>query len=91
MDNDKRIAARNYFKECELTYDDITESDIAVLVLLLNKNIKKACRENRMSCNTMHMSKRIDIKKKSNGVIKSAYTFINSHYFNLTREKSATF
>lgn len=34
--------ARSYFKECGLTYKDITEGDILLLVLLVNRELKKS-------------------------------------------------
>ena len=33
---------RQHFKECGITYNDITEGDILALVLLLNREIKKS-------------------------------------------------
>ena len=38
--------ARDYFAKKGLTYDDIKEGDILVLVMLLNKHIKKAVKDN---------------------------------------------
>jgi hypothetical protein len=76
--NDK---ARAYFKSKNLTYDDITEGDICVLVMILNKNIKQACKECNMSVNSMRMSQKIKSKFKSNGRLTECYLFINSHYF----------
>lgn len=76
--NDK---ARDYFKSKNLSYDDITEGDICTLVMILNKNIKKACKDGKMSVNTMRMSQKIKSKFKSNGKLIECYLFINSHYF----------
>lgn len=76
--NDK---AREYFKSKNLTYDDITAGDICTLVMILNKNIKKACREGTTSVNSMYMSEKIRSKYKSNGRLIECYLFINSHYF----------
>lgn len=73
--------ARQYFKDKGLTYNDITEGDILSLVLLLNKYIKKANKDGETSVNTMHLSKKIDIKKKTNGSIISCFLYMNSHYF----------
>lgn len=73
--------ARQYFVDKGLTYDSITEGDIAVLVILLGKEIKKSNDSGETSVNTIHMSKKIDIKKKSNGSIISCFTYVNSHYF----------
>lgn len=73
--------ARDYFKEKGLTYNDITEGDILTLVLLLNREIKKAVKDHEMSTQSMHLSRRLDIKKRSNGAITECYLYINSHYF----------
>lgn len=76
--NDK---ARDYFKSKNLTYDDITEGDICTLVMLLNKNIKQACKNHEMSVNTMRMSQKIKSRFTFNGKLIECYLFINSHYF----------
>lgn len=33
--------ARDYFKKCGLTYNNITEGDILSLVLMINRELKK--------------------------------------------------
>lgn len=81
--------ARKYFKSKNLTYNDITEGDICTLVMILNRNIKKACREGKMSVNTMRMSQKIQSKFKTNGRLIECYLFINSHYF--TRRECISF
>lgn len=73
--------ARDYFKNKGLSYADITEGDILALVMLLNKHIKQANKDGETSVNTMYLSKKIDIKKKSNGTINSCFLYMNSHYF----------
>lgn len=73
--------ARDYFKNKGLTYADITEGDILALVMLLNKYIKKANKDCETSVNTMRLSTKIDIKKRTNGTIISCYLYMNSHYF----------
>ena len=73
--------ARDYFEKKGLTYNDITEGDILALVLLLNREIKKAIKNDEMSTHSMHLSKKMDIKKRSNGTITECYLYINSHYF----------
>ena len=72
--------ARNYFKE-GLCYEDITEGDICVLVMLLNKHIKQAVKAKTMSTDSMRMSQKLDSKYRRNGTLKSCYLYINSHYF----------
>lgn len=73
--------ARDYFKAKGLTYNDITEGDILVLVMLLNQDIKGAVKAHEMSTESMYLSRRVDIKKRSNGTITECYLYINSHYF----------
>lgn len=73
--------ARQYFKDKGLTYDDIKEGDILVLVMMMNQEIKKSNKMNEMSVNTMYLSKKIDMKRKSNGSLIYCYTYMNSHYF----------
>lgn len=81
--------ARDYFKNKNLTYDDITEGDILALVMLLNKHIKAANKSGETSVNTMSLSNKCDIKKKTNGSIISCYLYLNSHYF--TRRECISF
>lgn len=78
MNNDE---AREYFKNKVLSYDDITAGDICVLVMLLNKHIKAACKNHEMSVDSMYMSEKIKSKYKTNGKLIECYLFINSHYF----------
>lgn len=73
--------ARQYFNNKGLTYDDITEGDILALVMLLNKYIKKANKDNETSVDSMCLSKKIDMKKKRNGTIEKCFLYVNSHYF----------
>jgi hypothetical protein len=81
--------AREYFKNKGLTYQGITAGDICVLVMMLNKNIKAACKNNEMSTGSMHMSEKIKSKYNANGTIKECYLLINSHYF--TRRECISF
>ena len=81
--------ARNYFKECGLSYGDITEGDILSLVLLINRELKKSNKIGETSVNTMSLSKKIDMKKDTNGAIKSCFLYLNSHYF--TRREAISF
>lgn len=73
--------ARAYFAQKGLTYDDITEGDILTLVMLLNKHIKKANKDCETSMGTMYLSRRVDMKRKTNGAIVSCFLYVNSHYF----------
>lgn len=73
--------AREYFKNAGLTYKDISEGDILSLIMLLNREIKKSNKMGETSVNTITLSKRIDLKKKSNGTIISCFLYVNSHYF----------
>ncbi|MCY8060997.1 hypothetical protein P8859_06000 [Bacillus spizizenii] len=73
--------ARNYFIQKGLSYEDITEGDICVLVILLNKHVKETVKAHKMSVDTMRMSQKIKSKYKTNGTLKCCYLYINSHYF----------
>ena len=75
-----RNEARDYFNS-KLTYTDITEGDICVLIMLLNKNIKQACNNQKMSVGSMRMSQKIKSKYNTHGRVIECYLFINSHYF----------
>lgn len=81
--------AREHFRECGLTYKDITEGDILSLVLLLNREIKKSNKIGETSVNTMRLSEKIDMKKNTDGTIKTCYLYMNSHYF--TRREAISF
>lgn len=81
--------ARTHFKECGLSYKDITEGEILALVLMLNKEIKASNKRGETSVNTMCLSKKIDITKNRDGSIKSCYLYMNSHYF--TRREAISF
>lgn len=73
--------AREYFTASGLTYYDVTEGDILVLVMLLNKHIKKAVKDHEMSVESISLSKKIDMRKRSDGSIICCYLYVNSHYF----------
>lgn len=73
--------ARAYFTDMGLTYGDITEGDILPLVMLLQQELKKAAKDCETSVSTMTLSKKITIKKRSNGSITSCFLYVNSHYF----------
>jgi hypothetical protein len=81
--------AREYFRDKGLTYNDVTEGDILVLIMLLNKYIKKSNREGETSVSTIYLSRKVDMKKKSNGTIIFCYLYVNSHYF--TRRECISF
>ena len=86
MTNDK---AREYFKSKNLSYKDITEGDICILVMFLNRHIKEACKNHEMSVDSMRMSEKIRSKYTTNGKLIECYLFINSHYF--TRRECISF
>ncbi|MBL4968939.1 hypothetical protein [Bacillus halotolerans] len=73
--------ARNYFVQKGLSYEEITEGDICVLVMLLNKHVKQAAKAHTMPVDTMRMSQKIKSKYKTNGTLISCYLYINSQYF----------
>lgn len=73
--------ARQYFTDKGLTYADITEGDILVLIGNLNKELKKSNKAEETSVDTMHISKKVAIKKNRDGSIINCYLYMNSHYF----------
>ncbi len=81
--------AREYFKSKNLSYDSINEGDILVLVMLLQKEIKKSVKAGETSVSTIYLSSKVDMKKKSNGAIICCYLYVNSHYF--TRREAISF
>lgn len=81
--------ARDYFRDKGLTYHDITEGDILALVMILNQEIKRSIKNREMSNSTMHLSQKVDMKKRSNGTITECYLYINSDYF--TRRECINF
>lgn len=81
--------AREYFKECGLTYKDITEGDILSLVLLINRELKKSNKIGETSVNTMRLSEKMDMENNTDGTIKTCFLYMNSHYF--TRREAISF
>ena len=81
--------ARQYFLDKGLSYHDITEGDILSLLMLLNREIKKSNKAGETSVSSMHMSSKIDMKKRTNGTIIKCFLYINSHYF--TRLEAISF
>lgn len=73
--------AREYFKNKGLTYDSITEGDILILAMMLEKEIKKSNKAGETSTSTITLSKKVDMKKKTNGHIICCFLYVNSHYF----------
>lgn len=73
--------ARAYFKDKGLTYSDIYEGDILVLVMMLNQELKKSNKSGETSTETMHLSKKIDMKKNANGSVITCFLYMNAHYF----------
>lgn len=69
------------FAELGIEYGQIYEGDIEVLYMMLNRRIKRYTKEPGCKLTTMHMSKRVKIDKRTNGTIRSAYLYINAHYF----------
>ena len=49
--------------------------------MLLNKHIKKANADCETSMGSMYLSRRIDLKRKTNGALISCFLYVNSHYF----------
>ena len=72
--------ARKFFKSRGLSYDSIHEGDILILCMMLQKELKKSNKAGETSV-TITLSKRVDMKKKSNGSITECYIYMNAHYF----------
>lgn len=81
--------ARQYFKDKGLTYEDITEGDILTLTMMLNKELKTANKECETSVGTMYLSRKVNMKRKTNGSLICCYLYMNSHYF--TRRECISF
>lgn len=88
MNSKTNNTAREYFKDKGLSYNDITEGDILALVMMLNAEIKKSNKEG-CGITTLSLSKKVDVKKNSNGSIISCFLHVNSHYF--TRRECISF
>lgn len=56
---------------------------------MINKELKESNKIGETSVNTMSLSRKIDMKKNSNGSIKSCFLYLNSHYF--TRREAISF
>lgn len=80
--------AREYFKNKGLSYDYIDEGDILALIMLIQKELKRSNKAGETSV-SMTLSKRVDIKKKTNGNILTCFLYMNSHYF--TRREAISF
>ena len=81
--------ARDYFfKKCGFTYDDITEEDISILVLMLKEELKISNKKGETVVN-MKLSEKIQMKTKENGAIKYCFLYLNSNYF--TRREAISF
>ncbi len=77
-----REEARAHFKDAGLTYSDIREGDILALVMMLNATMKRTQETARTPVqSSWHLSRKIIIKKNSNGTIRECYLFVNAHYF----------
>lgn len=85
----KNDEARRYFKDCGLSYEDVKDGDILTLTMMLNQEIKKAIKNEEMSTQSMRLSEKIDMKRKSDGSIISCFLYLNSHYF--TRREAISF
>ncbi|MDU0069882.1 MULTISPECIES: hypothetical protein [Bacillus] len=73
--------ARIYFVDNGLKYEDVTEGDICVLTMLLNKHVKNAIKKNKNTIDTMRMSQKIKSKYTTKGTLKCCFLFVNSDYF----------
>ena len=81
--------ARQYFAECGLSYADVLESDILVLIMMLNQEIRKSNKAGETSVNTIRLSEKVDMKRNTNGSIICCFLYLKSHYF--TRREAISF
>ena len=81
MNKYNREQAREYFKSCGLTYDDVTEGDIIPLIMLLNREIKISNKTGETSVNTITLSKKMLFTNTPKHTMKNCYLYMNSHYF----------
>lgn len=88
-----RENARKYFNESGLTYSDIKEKDFYMLLAYLAEELAKFSEEvkddNKHGIASMRISDRNGLKrylpifnKGDNGELKTAFIFVDSHYFN---------
>jgi hypothetical protein len=70
--------ARQYFKDCKLSYDDIDSGDICILIMMLNKTLKKLRKSTEIS---LRMSEKIKSKYKTNGDLITCFLRVNGSYF----------
>lgn len=81
---DARKQARARFEAMGLTYADITDGELLMLTMALNKAFKKARKEALTPVrSSMTLSRKTRVKHKSNGAITEAYFFMNAHYFKM--------
>lgn len=83
-----RDDAREYFKSKGLTYDNITEGDILVLTMLLQRELKKSNKDHETSVD-MTLSSKVNMRRKSNGSIICCFLYVNANYF--TRREAISF
>jgi hypothetical protein len=73
--------ARQLFSEKVKDYKNVTEGDILALVMIINKKLKEHNKKGEASICSLNLSKRLKMKRKSNGSIENCYLRVNSHYF----------
>ena len=70
--------ARQYFADKGLTYNDITEGDIATLSYMLNQRIKRAAKYGEITRGT-YLSANMDIDMRDDGSIRAAICMYPHH------------
>ena len=73
--------ARAYFNKKGLSYSNIRRADIYILMSMLSKEIDKSNKNDETSVNTIRLSDKVIIDDNTDGSIKSAFLFLDSHYF----------
>lgn len=73
--------ARKYFRDKGLSYHDITEEGITLLMMLVDWELKKSNKVGETSDSTMCLNRRFFIKKRINGTIIKCFLCLSNHYF----------
>lgn len=73
--------ARDLFAEKIVSYQNVSEGDILALVMIINQKLKIHNKKGEASICSLSLSKKIKMKRKSNGSIENCYLRVNSNYF----------
>ena len=74
--------ARKAFADKGLSYEQIHEENIRLLMSMLEKEIRKSNETGETSVDTIKLSSKYRITTFADGHIKKCFLFMDSHYFN---------